>query len=74
MQDKGKKRAEVIREVGFFTVIPMVLVAGPLIGFLIGDYLDKKWNTEPWLMLFFVILGGIASIRQIIDIFKKARR
>lgn len=63
MVDLGNK-GERIRQVALLGSIPMVLLAGPLIGFLLGNFLDQRMHTVPWLMIFFVILGGVASVRQ----------
>jgi len=42
------------------------------IGFLIGNYIDKRFGTAPWFMVLFVCIGFVASIRQTIAIIKKA--
>jgi len=61
-----------IRQVGLLTTIPVMLLSGPLIGFLIGNYIDKRFGTAPWFMVLFVCIGFVASIRQTIAIIKKA--
>ncbi|MBI3804768.1 MAG: AtpZ/AtpI family protein [Nitrospirae bacterium] len=65
--DKDAQRRQVI----VLTAIPMVLVAGPLVGFLIGNYLDGKFGTGPWLMILFLILGGAASVKQVKQLLSK---
>ena len=54
------------------TTIPFVLLSGPVIGFFIGDYIDKRFGTAPWFMVALVILGLIASARQTIQIINRA--
>ena len=61
-----------IRKVGLLTTIPAVLLAGPVIGYYIGDYLDKKFGTSPWLMMILMGLGFAASVRQTILLIKSA--
>lgn len=61
-----------VRQVGLYTAIPVLLVAGPAIGFFIGDYIDRKFGTAPWFMLFFIVIGFVASIRQTIEFINKA--
>ncbi len=61
-----------VHQVGLFTAIPVVLVAGPAIGFFIGDYIDRKFGTAPWFMFFFIAIGFVASIRQTIEFINKA--
>lgn len=60
------------RQIGLLTTIPGLLLAGPAIGYFAGSYLDKKFGTEPWLMVFLVVMGFVASIRQAIAIIAKA--
>ena len=62
------------RRFGLLTAIPMILGAGPIIGFFIGDWLDKKFYTAPWLMLGFLILGFIAGIKETVTLVKLAMK
>ena len=61
-----------VHQVGLYTAIPIILVAGPAVGFFIGDYIDKRFGTAPWFMVALVILGLIASARQTIQIINRA--
>jgi F0F1-type ATP synthase assembly protein I len=63
-----------MRQVGLLTAIPTVLAAGPLIGFFIGNYLDKKFQTYPWLTFAGIILGFIASGKETITLIRRADR
>lgn len=65
--DKDARRRQAI----VLTAIPMVLVAGPLVGVLIGSYLDGKFGTGPWIMIVFLILGAGASIKQVKQLLAK---
>lgn len=66
------KNYRFVRQVGLLTTIPVMLLSGPLIGFLIGDYIDKRFGTTPWFMIVCLTLGIVASIRQTINIIRKA--
>ncbi len=72
VKNGDEKDYRFIRQVGLLTTIPLMLLSGPLIGFLIGNYIDKRFGTAPWFMVLFVCLGFVASIRQTIAIIKKA--
>jgi ATP synthase protein I len=72
VKNGNEKDYRYIRQVGLLTTIPVMLLSGPLIGFLIGNYIDKRFGTAPWFMVLFVCLGFVASIRQTIAIIKKA--
>ncbi|OGW42095.1 MAG: hypothetical protein A2132_05135 [Nitrospirae bacterium RBG_16_43_11] len=72
MKDGDDKKYRYYHQVGLFTGIPIILVAGPAVGFFIGDYLDRKFGTAPWLMFFFIVIGFVASIRQTIEFINRA--
>ena len=56
---------------GLAITIPMVLASGPLIGWFIGTWLDKKLGTTPWIFIILLILGVVASVRETIKIIKE---
>jgi F0F1-type ATP synthase assembly protein I len=60
------------RQVGLLTGIPMVLMLGPVCGYLIGHYADIFFKTDPVLVIFFTIMGGIAGVREMIGLIKRA--
>lgn len=72
VKDGNENRYRLIHQVGLLTTIPVMLLSGPVIGFLIGNYIDKRFGTAPWFMVIFVGLGFVASVRQTIAIIKKA--
>jgi ATP synthase protein I len=49
----------------------IMMVASTFIGLLIGYYLDKYFNTSPWLTILFLLFGIAAGFRNIYDIAKK---
>ena len=40
------------------------------IGVTIGYYLDRFFNTSPWLTLIFLILGSVAGFRRLFSLLK----
>ncbi len=72
VKDGDDKKYRYVHQVGLYTAIPIILVAGPAVGFFIGDYIDRKFGTAPWFMLFFIVIGFVASIRQTIEFITKA--
>lgn len=68
--DDGLKRR---RQVVLLSTIPMVLIAGPLIGFFIGQFIDQKFGTAPWVMVFFLIIGATASVKQTLRLLTRAQ-
>ncbi len=63
-----------MRQLGLLTMIPMLLAASPIIGLLIGNYIDKKLNTGPFFLIFFLIIGFVAGARQVANVVKKAQK
>ena len=55
---------------GLISFIPVILAAGPLAGYFLGDYLEKKIGFAPYLSLSCLVLGFVTSVREIIKILK----
>lgn len=62
LDDKTGKRA---RDIGIYTVIPMMLLAGPAIGYLMGMFIENKWGGTPWPTAGGALFGLAAAFRQI---------
>lgn len=63
-----------LRAIGLLGVIPMLIGIGPMIGYFIGDWLDSKFGTAPYLMILFIALGFGAAVKETIKIIKEANR
>ena len=61
----GSADAKWLRTLALATTIPMVLVVGPLLGYWVGAWVDRRWPAlAPWGSGVGVALGLIASGRQ----------
>lgn len=60
------------RQLGIFTTIPIILAVGPILGYFIGNFLDKKLHTEPYLMILFIFFGFVAAGRGVYNLVKRA--
>ncbi len=60
------------RQIGELTLIPIYLVGGPLIGFVMGSWIDKKFGSEPYAQAAFIILGLVTSMREVWRIIRQA--
>jgi len=70
----NKNKDEVYRilgMVGSFGFTTAGAIAG---GYFLGNYLDKKLNTAPWLMLTFILLGIAGSFIEFFKLIKKLSR
>ena len=77
MQIEDRKKADFYKWTkiwGLLSFVPVVLAAGPLAGYFMGDYLEKKIGYAPYLSLICLALGFFTSIREIIKILKLVQK
>jgi len=53
------------REIGIFTAIPMMLIAGPALGYLIGHWAGGRWGGQNTWQAVGALVGFLAAARQI---------
>ncbi len=70
--DKKKELYKQIKIIGIIFSIPMTLAAGPISGYYLGDFLEKKFSLSFYFPLIFAGIGFIGSIIEIIRIIKLA--
>ncbi len=63
-----------VKTVGFVTFIPFMLAAGPLSGYFVGDFIQKKFNLSSHVVLLSVAIGFIAGVMEMIRILKIVAR
>ncbi len=62
---------------GFFRGLAMLasmgiaMVVSTFIGLIIGIYLDRYFDTKPWLTIIFLIFGIAAGFRNIYEMTRK---
>ena len=61
---------KLVRQIGAVTTIPMLLVAGLIVGFLLGSWIDNKYASDPWAKTILSLLGFAAGVKQSIDIIR----
>jgi len=59
-----------IKIVGFLSFIPIILFAGPLMGYIVADYLMKRFNWVSYLPIIGAALGFAASVDESIRIIR----
>jgi F0F1-type ATP synthase assembly protein I len=60
-----EKKTRQARDIGMYTIIPMMMVAGPAIGYLLGLFIQKTFGGEPWPVVVGALFGLAAAFRQI---------
>ena len=58
-------RGQQARDIGTYTIIPMMTVAGPLVGYLLGKGVENIFGGEPWPGVAGLLFGLVAAFRQI---------
>lgn len=66
-----KRKNSVLRAMSFASQVGLTMVACVFIGVFLGKYLDTLFNTSPWLLLLFSLLGVAAAFRSIFTLAKK---
>ena len=64
-EEKKEDKYSFYKQFAILTTIPIILAVGPILGYFIGNYLDKKLNSSPYLMILFIIFGFVASGKQV---------
>ncbi len=53
-----------LRAAGLLLAIPSLLIAGPLVGVVLGKWGDRRFHTDPWLTILGIVLGFVAAGRE----------
>jgi hypothetical protein len=59
-----------IKIAGMISYIPIMLAAGPLAGFFLGDYLQKRFSLPFYFMIICVGAGIVLGIRESVRIIR----
>lgn len=59
---------------GLLSFLPFVLAAGPIAGFFLGSWLEKKFSLPAYVSIVFITIGFAASLKEAIRIVKLALR
>lgn len=70
MTTEEEQQNKRLRQLGVYVTIPFVLAVPPLVGWLIGSWLDNWLETGPFFMFFFIVLGFVAGVRELYRIIK----
>ena len=61
-RQKGGVYARVARYSSIIFLLPSCL----LVGYLIGRFLDQRLETDPWISLAGLLLGGVAGLVRVV--------
>ncbi len=60
-----ERRRRSVRDIGIYTTIPSMMVAGPLVGYYLGHLAGKCWGHAPAWEAGGAVLGLVAAARQV---------
>jgi ATP synthase protein I len=61
-----------VRQSGLLATIPFLLAVPPVVGVLIGRWMDDRFSTSPLFTVVLLVFGFIAGIREVAAVLKKA--
>ena len=71
-----KDRLKGYRQIAMATTIPLIMLAGPAVGYFLGRFLDNLLGTSNVLMVIFLLLGvaagGVEAYRIIKEIIRES--
>ena len=68
-----KDRYAGLRTAGMLLAIPALLIVAPLVGFFLGDALDRRIKTSPWFGIVGLGLGFAAAARETYQIYRRSQ-
>jgi ATP synthase protein I len=70
----GPKDGKQLKSFARVGALGIELALSTVIGLVLGQWLDGKFGTEPWLTLAGLLLGVIAGFRSLIETARRATR
>jgi hypothetical protein len=64
-RQRDEQRRKQFRDIGTYTLIPMMMVVGPTLGYYLGHLAEKKWGHDPWFSAGGAVFGLLAAARQV---------
>ena len=66
-QNDKQQRKSLLRELTLFSQIGINMASCVLLGVFAGQFLDRRFNTSPWLLLVFSLAGVAAAYKALFD-------
>jgi len=63
-----------LRQLAYFSSLGFSIALSIVLGLAIGVYLDRRFETGPYMTLLFLVLGVVAGFRNIALVIKKTRK
>jgi len=74
MTPLGEDKGKVIRQIASYSTLGLEMGLSVAVGAVIGYYLDKWLDTEPWFLIIFLLFGVVAGFRSLYRALKRLQR
>ncbi len=61
----NRKVGKSAKDIGTYTLIPSLMIAGPIVGYFLGRGAENLVGGEPWGAVGGMLLGVVAAFRQV---------
>ena len=65
-----KNKKNLFRLIGRYSTIGLEMVISVVLGILFGWWLDRLFDTKPWLTMVFMLFGIVAGFRSLFRLLK----
>ena len=69
----GRKYGKAAKDLGAYTLIPSLMIAGPIVGYLLGRSVEKWLGGEPWGAVIGMLVGVAAAFREVFRLIQRKR-
>ncbi|RJP56853.1 MAG: AtpZ/AtpI family protein [Deltaproteobacteria bacterium] len=69
-----ENKRKLFRLIGRYSTIGLEMVISVVIGILFGWWLDRLFNTKPWLTIVFMLFGIAAGFRSLFKLLKDIKK
>ena len=70
----NRETRRAFKDLAYYSSLGISVSLAIFIGLGVGVWLDRKFDTSPWLTLIFLVFGIIAGFRNIALVIKRARK
>jgi len=70
----NRETRRAFKDLAYYSSLGISVSLAIFIGLGVGVWLDRKFDTSPWLTLIFLLFGIIAGFRNIALVIKRARK
>jgi ATP synthase protein I len=70
----GEDKGRLIRQIASYSTLGLEMGLSVAVGAVIGYYIDKWLNTEPWFLIIFFVFGVAAGFRSLYRALKRLQK